>query len=334
MADPVNAQDAATKEYVDGKVNIVASTAFISIVKPATTNFTYNITSDVTNSFTVDWGDGSAVASFGNVTSILHVYPTAGVEYTVTIDGTIAGAVPFTVFLLDPHGELIKVLRCASSFKVLDFKDCTSLTEFNTTGLATSIVGLIETWSECSSLANFNASGMTVVSGTLSSCWLNCDALTTFDTTGMENVTSVNYCWRNCGVLASVNTSGLRNVTDITFAWAECPALTNFDCTNLINVQTAHAAWYFCTALTLFNTWGLENCTSVSSAWVNCTGITKFYTSGLISVTNATLAWNSCTSLSQFAPRSGCLGFVTVSTNAFASVPTQTPAIGTLPYPL
>ena len=250
--------------------------------------------------YTVDWGDGTAVSTETDVT-ISHDYSSAGVYiikftrvsgaayapsnlvYAYELTGVYAssnyntstGKIQFfdkmaLKFFAVPFGIFANVTDFNSGFRF-----CTSLTEFPLLDVSSG-TNFYFAWQQCNNLRSFPALSFNSATD-FSFAWEKCYNLVAFSSiTNTSNVTNFRYAWSNCASLVSFPSIDTSGGTNFEFSWAGCRRLTAFPSINTGNGTNFKATWQYCAKLTTFPSLDFGKATTLRNAWQHCSVLANF----------------------------------------------------------
>ena len=250
--------------------------------------------------YTVDWGDGTAISTETDVT-ISHNYSSAGVYiikfkrvsgaayapnelqsvyeltgvYANSSYSTSTGKIQFVEkvalkFFAVPFGIFANVTDFSQNFRL-----CTSLKEFPLVNVSSG-TNFTNTWTQCFSLKSFPALSFNSATN-LSFTWEKCYGLQAFPLiTNTSSVTNFRSAWKFCESLVSfplIDTSGGTNFES---TWNTCKRLTSFPSVNTGNGTNFGFTWQTCKALTTFPSLNFGSATTFRNAWQNCSVLANF----------------------------------------------------------
>ena len=265
---------------------------------PVTVTITRHTLGPVT--YTVDWGDGTAVSTETDVT-ITHDYSSGGIyiiklkrvsgaaytpsnlSYAYEVTGfyansnydTSTGRVQFNEkaalkFLAVPFGIFANVTDFNSGFRF-----CTSLKEFPLVDVS-SATNFSSAWFACHALRSFPALSFNSATN-LTSAWERCYSLQDFPLiTNTSNVTNFKRTWNTLTSLVSFPLIDTSGGTNFEYAWSACRKLASFASINTGNGTNFSFTWQTCTELTTFPSLDFGSGTTFRNAWQHCSVLANF----------------------------------------------------------
>ena len=266
--------------------------------------------------YTVDWGDGTAVSTETDVT-ISHDYSSAGIyiikfrqvsgatyapsnlQYAYELTGVYANSNYDT-----STGKIQLIEKVALKFLAVPFGIFANITDFNSN------------FRFCTSLKEFPL--LDVSSGTnFSNTWTQCFSLKSFPALSFNSATNLQFAWERCYNLQAfpliTNTS---SVTSFRSAWKQCESLVSFPLIDTSGGTNFEYAWNTCRRLTSFPSINTGNGTNFGFTWQNCAKLTTFPSLDFGSGTTFRNAWQSCSVLANF-PADMFDSTGTLASNAF-----------------
>ena len=191
------------------------------------------------------------------------------------------------------------------------FRDCSSLTSLDLSGLKTdNVTNMASMFEGCTSLTSLDVTGFNTDNVTdMSRLFYGCSGLTNLDVTGFntDNVTNMASMFSGCSGLTSLDVSSFNtdNVTNMSRLFYGCSGLTNLDVTgfNTDNVTNMASMFSGCSGLTSLDvsSFNTDNVTDMDYMFSRCSGLTSLDVSSFNTdnVTNMAYMFNGCSGLTS-----------------------------------
>jgi len=213
----------------------------------------FNLRSDGTVDYEVEWGDGTVERSTSN--TLAHTYAA---------------------------GSYVLKIRTDQQY-VPYFNNSTDADKITSVALVSDLdlgTSLFRAWYGADNITSFDAAfGVTTGVTNFNTAWRNCSSLTSFPLIDTSSATNFISAWNGCTGLTSFPLIDVSSVTTFTSTWLNCNSLTTFPAnffdswTGTPGTNCFFRAWELCTSLTATSVENILNSIDTSGRSAPASGV-------------------------------------------------------------